>query len=457
MSISELIYAQPDKVVEIEKPAPVKTAKAKPRLLSGIRLAVSILLLIAITGLGLQVISISKALQQSKQDLAEINHIKYGLFSVDEWKERLSTIVIHEINSMGVNRTNQKELKKLVEQQLDGLIDEVSARIKKSNEGSTKGRLKQFFIDSFVDIGEIKKGIPQYADEIIKRLKQPTTQQKLRNALKTKVESLFDRTFEKQDRSKLNAILLRTGSTDVNAARSKIQNHVSESQRVLVRNSWILIALTVGLFLIAGLSRQRLSPSQYFTLLLALLVLLATGIQSPMIDLEAKISQMSFVLFGQPVSFTNQVLYFQSKSILDVFLIMLGHEQYQMKLVGLLIVSFSIIFPLLKMISSVVYYYDFRGGRDNKWIEFFVLKSGKWSMADVLIVAIFMAYIGFNGIITSQLGELSTIDPDMTLLTTNGTTLQPGFYVFLAYTLLAILLTGFIGRTSPEQKSGARP
>ena len=41
-------------------------------------------------------------------------------------------------------------------------------------------------------------------------------------------------------------------------------------------------------------------------------------------------------------------------------------------------------------------------------VRFFVLKSGKWSMADVMVVAIFMAYIGFNGIITSQFGQFSS-------------------------------------------------
>ena len=56
-------------------------------------------------------------------------------------------------------------------------------------------------------------------------------------------------------------------------------------------------------------------------------------------------------------------------------------------------------------------------------IKFFVLKSGKWSMADVMVVAIFMTYIGFNGIITSQLVQLSSSAPKLEILTTNGTSL----------------------------------
>ena len=68
-------------------------------------------------------------------------------------------------------------------------------------------------------------------------------------------------------------------------------------------------------------------------------------------------------------------------------------------------------------------------------------------MADVLVVAIFMAYIGFNGIISSQFGQLSSITQELVILTTNGTALQPGYYLFLTYTLLALFLSGFLSRT----------
>lgn len=117
-----------------------------------------------------------------------------------------------------------------------------------------------------------------------------------------------------------------------------------------------------------------------------------------------------------------------------------------MKLVGLLVITFSIFFPILKILSSIGYYYNYRGARENPVIKFFILKSGKWSMADVTVVAIFMAYIGFSGIITNQLGELSSAAPEVAMLTTNGTSLQPGYYLFLTYTLLALFLSGYLTR-----------
>ena len=77
-------------------------------------------------------------------------------------------------------------------------------------------------------------------------------------------------------------------------------------------------------------------------------------------------------------------------------------------------------------------------------------------MADVMVVAMFMAYIGFNGIITSQFGQLSSASQELVILTTNGTSLKPGFYLFLTYTLLALFLSGFLTRKPPAAEH-ARP
>jgi hypothetical protein len=134
---------------------------------------------------------------------------------------------------------------------------------------------------------------------------------------------------------------------------------------------------------------------------------------------------------------------------------MITHKDIQMKVVGVLVITFSIFFPLSKIVSSFAYYFDFRHARENPVIRFFVLKSGKWAMADVMIVAIFMAYIGFNGIISSQFGQFSSAAQDLVILTTNGTSLQPGFYLFLTYTLLALFLSGLLSRAprAPERSS----
>ena len=60
-------------------------------------------------------------------------------------------------------------------------------------------------------------------------------------------------------------------------------------------------------------------------------------------------------------------------------------------------------------------------------------------MADVMVVAIFMAYIGFAGIITEQLKQLETITQNVDILTTNKSALQAGFFAFTAFSVLSLL------------------
>ncbi|RYZ51992.1 MAG: hypothetical protein EOP07_20325 [Proteobacteria bacterium] len=334
---------------------------------------------------------------------------------------------------MDLVKTNKAELKSVVESQLNVLIDKVNERIKKANEGSVTGKLKQSVIDTVVDMKDIKAGIPSYADEIIAEMNKSKNKKTMRKVVEKKVKEYFKETFEKQDLTLLESALARAGSPDKKTAQEKLEKAVAIHQEDLSRLAWIFIAVAAAQFALCGIGKKPLPAAQCILLIITLIALLSAGVSTPMIDLEAKISEMKFTLLGHEVGFENQVLYYQTKSILDVFRVMIAHADLQMKAVGVLMVMFSIVFPVFKMISSLIYFYDFKGARSNKWIQFFVEKSGKWSMTDVLVVAIFMAYIGFNGIITSQFEKLQMQDQDLVLLTTNGTSLQPGFYLFMAY------------------------
>lgn len=410
------------------------------------KFALSLLCFGAIVFLAQSIISKSIENQANKHDYAEINHIKYGLFSVNEWKNKLEGIITDEIEDFDLTNSNRSALKRHVEKQLDVLIDKVEDKIRETNKGTTKGWLKQKFLNAFVDVRKIKEGIPQYADAIVQQMTKKKTETAFKDVVQNKVEEYFEKTFEQQDLTKISAIVAKFHATDVEDARVKVATAVSDLRDQLKLESWAIILLAALLFAMAWASREPLAAGEYFILLFTLGVLLAVGVSTPMIDMEAKISEMSFTLFDHPVSFKNQILYFQTKSVLDVFWIMITNSDIQMKIVGILMVSFSIVFPLTKMFCSLLYFYDWRGARNAKWVHFFVMKSGKWSMTDVLIVAIFMAYIGFNGIINSQFGNFSSNTEEIVLLTTNGTSLQSGFYVFVTYAVLAMFLSELLTR-----------
>ncbi len=388
--------------------------------------------------------------QKNKKDQAELNDIKYGLLSIDQWKIQIAGILSEEIDNLSIKDMNEQELKKHIEGQLNTLLTKIDGKIKEGNRGSAKGWIKQKFINVFLSLEDIKKGIPDYADSIIKGVSKEKTQLEIKKLIKKRLDVYLNATFALQNTAGIKRILLTTKSVDVEAAKVNLKNKIQVSKELIVRDSLVLIALSIVFFIIFVMSKRTLELGSLIGLVSILLVLLITGVTIPMIDMEAKISEMTFVLLEHKIQFLNQVIYYQSKSILDVFWIMITNHAIEMKAVGILMVTFSVLFPVFKMICSFFYYLNFRDSKNKSLVIFFVLKSAKWSMADVLVVAIFMAYIGFNGIINSQFGEMRSNSQDLIILATNGTALGPGFYIFTTYAILALFLSGFL--TKSQQK-----
>lgn len=415
-----------------------------------VRIFASLLFLIAAVALCAHIIVLSRASQKYKSDYAELNHIKYGLLSIEAWNWRIAAILDAEIRQLRLSTADQRDLRKQIEKVMGQLIDQIDKTIRQANASSSTGRFKQSIIESLISVEDIKKGIPEYADTVMRELTKTKTMGRVRALLIEKLNQYSRETYDMRDTAEINGILLRTGSPDVGSAQAVLQKAIVKNRSLILTETMLLIALATGLFLLTGLSRKAPAAPRYGLLVASLVLLLTPGVITPMIDLEAEISRLDFMLMGHPLQFEKQVLYFQSKSILDVFRILITNKDLPMKFVGVLLVTFSIVFPLLKILSASSYYYDYRRARENPLIRFFIFKSGKWSMADVTVVAIFMAYIGFSGIISNQLEELTeAAGRQLDIITTNGTSLQPGYYLFLAYCLLGLFLSEFITRKLP--------
>ena len=201
-----------------------------------------------------------------------------------------------------------------------------------------------------------------------------------------------------------------------------------------------VVLLVIGLWY--PLRNQRHLYVAFYILSIGIaLILLLVGLTTAMIDIDARINSLNFQLLGETVSFKNQVIFFQSKSILDVVRILLSTGKYDSIFVGILILAFSIVFPIAKLLSTGISLLSQRKWAKNKLVHYFAFQSGKWSMADVTVVAIFMAYIGFNGILQSQMGYLNVHSDAFTSIATNQTSLQPGYIIFVTFVLFGLALS----------------
>ncbi len=110
--------------------------------------------------------------------------------------------------------------------------------------------------------------------------------------------------------------------------------------------------------------------------------------------------------------------------------------------VAALIFLFSICIPLIKSLLVSVAYFKRNTDFERKIYDF-VGKIGKWSMADVFVVAVFLAILSTNHAETANNQQLVVFGFKLDLLISSQTlsAVGQGFYYFVGYCLLSLLAT----------------
>jgi hypothetical protein len=197
---------------------------------------------------------------------------------------------------------------------------------------------------------------------------------------------------------------------------------------------------TAVAFVLLITARPVLQNSGVVLLLLFCVVLLAGAVFTPMIEVEAKISRLGMMVLGKPIAFQDQLLYFQSKSVLEVFQTLITTGRLDMWFVGVLVLMFSIVFPTLKVFTLGFCLHKPALLRGNRVVRFLALDSSKWSMADVMALAIFMSFIAFNGLIASTVDGLREIGGEL-VIPTDSSKILPGYYLFIGFCLASLFLS----------------
>ena len=110
--------------------------------------------------------------------------------------------------------------------------------------------------------------------------------------------------------------------------------------------------------------------------------------------------------------------------------------------VAVLIFAFSIAIPLLKTTLITIAYF-IKNQQLAKRIVDFISIIGKWSMADVFIVAIFLAVLSTNHAETASHQQLNlfAFKLDVVISSETLSNVGVGFYYFAAYCIISILGT----------------
>lgn len=386
-----------------------------------------------------------------KEDLVELSKIKYGLFSVDEWKKILSEIISKKIEELNFTSEQKVSIKAKVSAFLTKTIAEMEERFYEEESQSVSGWLKIGVAGLTGMFDRMKNDVPIFTEQILDFLNDPGHRDKVKGYITDKLSEYTDKTFSKIDYTEHNRILAIYGLGDRTQTISGLQYILDENTHQ-ARKYLIALFICVGLCGLIFLFSTTSARSEFLLLTSICFVLLLCGLMLPMIEIDARIQEMNFTLLGEQVSFTDQILYYKSKSILEVVQLMLMQGKVDVLAVGFLVLLFSVLFPVAKLVSSLAYIYR-PGLHDFRFIRFMVFKTGKWSMADVMVVAIFMSYIGFSGILAEQLRQLEGLSNRLDILTTNESSLQIGFFVFTSFAILSLLLSQKIQYTKGDKIS----
>jgi hypothetical protein len=405
---------------------------------------------------GHKLYTITETENKLKYDYADVNLIKYGLFNIDLWKTKIFGILEKQTGSFKLKASDFNAIQREVEKYLlelhedyfaSGKIVDLIAESEMDNKNAVGKLLMGIFkgkIEKQLEQIDFKSKIPNLAKQLTNELKKKSPE--IQKAITSKISAMIAAETEKEIVDQRQVILDKYEADNVDNLTVQLKESISALQSQ--KKQWI--TYSIGGLLFAFLLSLLLIKWMTFRLSMVMSTLVATvflvlGISLPMIVLDARLSKVDLTILGEAVHFDEQFMYYQSKSIIDVTRTLLEGNGMDLKIVGLLILLFSIVLPFSKMLTSLIYMYA-KKIRSIKFLEVLIFHLGKWSMADVFVVAIFMSYIGFYGLLNSQLGAMENQGDNLALDTINYSSLAPGVIYFTLYCLISIMISTFIHR-----------
>ncbi|MGA2850468.1 MAG: paraquat-inducible protein A [Terracidiphilus sp.] len=442
-----------------------------------LRLAASALLLIPAIWFSLKTIDCLAARRLLRTDLAEITHARYGILSADQWRGIIGPILNAQVDNLDL-KGQTKSLRPMVEQSLYNLLDHIKTQMtapaagvssppaaKGSSSPAAKGTGlpgggNPIIVNMI--IGSLRPHVPEYTDVVMAELSKQQTQQGFKNSVRVVLADAVHNTFGSTDMSTYNSILKQYGcaqtTTGPAACEDILAKKIAESDTNATHYYLIVLASAALGFILLMPGKRPLSRSAVAVLMLFCIAMLAGGVLSPMLEVEVRITKLDATLLGTPIEFRDQSLYYRSKTVLEVCQTLIEMGRPEMTLVGVLVILFSVVFPVLKMLALGACIIRPALLRTNRLIRLLAFELSKWSMADVMALAIFMSFVAFNAVIGSAWdGVRSMPNIQQVSFPTNASSILPGYYLFLGFCLSSIFLSKKlehgIASSSPTQSN----
>lgn len=390
-----------------------------------------------------------KTHQEQQVDLADIQMVKYGLFNVHHWKQEVMSVFEKKMDDFSLSPQVYTELER-----------EISIYIRQMfREYITSGKLVDQFIDEALESGKINKmfatvikqnvgptlaslnldaQIPSITKNLIAELKQ--REPEIRKFLVMDFRQMIAAEQASSIVDDRMTVAKKYGQKDPASTIAFLKAETMRSKPImddLSRKSYALLLIgLLGAFITFFFANRRMS---LIFMVVGSIIMLILGIFMPMINIDARLEPFRISLLDSDIAFQEQTIFYQSKSILDVVSTMMNQSGLDMKIVAWMILAFSVLIPLLKLVLTLgTLFIDTL--RNSSLVRGIVYHLGKWSMADVFVVALFMAYIGFYGLVRSQLALIERNETGFAVDTINYSHLSYGALFFTTYCIFSVVV-----------------
>jgi hypothetical protein len=417
-------------------------ARPSPRTHSawfGLRLTIGIILLLPAIWFSWKTVDGLAQRRILRTDLAEITHARYGILSADQWRSVIGPILNAQVDKLDL-KGQTKSLRPMVERSLNELLDNIKTQMTAPSKIPGKAPANAMLVNMVV--ASLRPHVPEYTNVVMAQLTRPDVQKSFQDSIRGVLNNAVKNTFSSTDMTTYNAILKRYGCADGATCEQTLSSRIDQEDSRLTRYYLIVLASAAVGFLVLMVGSPGLSRSAVVVLLLFCIAMLVGGVLSPMLEVEVRVTKLDATLMGSPIEFHDQSLYYRSKTVLEVFQTLIHMGRPEMTLVGVLVILFSVVFPAMKILALAACLFRPALLRTSRFVRILAFELSKWSMADVMVLAIFMSFVAFNGVIGSAWDGLRSMpNVQQVSFPTDSSRILPGYYLFVGFCLSSILLS----------------
>jgi hypothetical protein len=366
-----------------------------------------------------------------RTDLAEIENARYGILSADQWRTIIGPMLNAQIDQLDF-KGQSKSLRPQVQRALNALLDKMDA--------DKPSGIQGMFVSKM--IASLRPKVPEYTNVVMAQLVNKGTEKGFKDSIRGVLANAVANTFGNTDMSTYNAILHHYGCASGAACEQTLGQQIAAADTQLNRDYLIVLASAALAFILLMIGTPALSRAAVVVLMSFCIAMGVGGVLSPMLEVEVRVTKIDATLLGTPIEFRDQSLYYRSKTVYEVFQTLIHMGRPEMSVVGVLVILFSVVFPTLKMLALAASLFRPTLLRTNRFVKLLAFELSKWSMADVMVLAIFMSFVAFNGVIGSAFDGLRSVpNVQQVLIPTNASKILPGYYLFIGFCVSSILLS----------------